>query len=91
MGFNFKDVYYKPRGVPLRGLAEVEISHEEMETLRLRYIEKMKQDDAAKKMGISQSQYQRDIVEAMSKIVRAFISGDAIKIDDRSTNLSNND
>ena len=71
----------------MRGLDEVIISHEEMETLRLRYVEKMKQEDAAEKMGISQSQYQRDIGAAMTKIVEAFIDGNAIRIDDQSSNF----
>jgi predicted DNA-binding protein (UPF0251 family) len=78
--FNFNDRYYKPRGVPMRGLEEVVITHEEMEVLRLRYAERLKQEDAAKKMGISQSQYQRDLWEAHAKITDALMSGKAIHI-----------
>ena len=67
----------------MRGLEEVVITHEEMEVLRLRYVEGMKQEDAAKKMGISQSQYQRDLWDAHKKVTDALISGKAIHVLDQ--------
>jgi RNA polymerase sigma factor (sigma-70 family) len=73
-------MYYKPQGIPLSSLKEVVVSPEELETLRLRYIEDLSQDEAAEKMGISQSQYQRDLVNTLKKITKALISGDAISI-----------
>ena len=78
--FKYPNIYYKPQGIPLSELAETSISPEELETLRLRYIEGMSQIDAAKKMGISQSQYQRDLVKTLKKITEAFCNGDAINI-----------
>jgi predicted DNA-binding protein (UPF0251 family) len=81
INFNFDEIYFKPRGIPLRDLQEVRISDEEMETLRLRFIEKMDQDTAALKMGISQSQYQRDISSVMEKLTNALIKGQAINIE----------
>jgi len=80
IGYNFKEIYFKPRGIPLRELVEVKISNEEMETLRLRYVEKLDQSVAAERMGISQSQYQRDITSAIEKITKAFMDGNAINI-----------
>jgi len=77
---SFKEVYYKPRGIPLRELEEVSISDEEMETLRLRYVEKLSQSEAAERMGISQSQYQRDLTQAIEKITVAMMEGNAINI-----------
>ncbi len=77
----FKDTYYKPRGIPLRQLKEVDLSHEDLEVLRLRYKENLTQEQAAKKMGISQSQYQRDYQKIMEKITDAFISCKAIRIE----------
>lgn len=82
LNFNFKDRYFKPKGIPMHALDEVVISHEEMEVLRLRYVEGMKQIDAAKKMGVSQSQYQRDLWASHKKITDAFISGKAIRIEE---------
>jgi uncharacterized protein len=78
--FAFNEIYFKPRGIPLSSLEEVNISDEELETLRLRYIEKLDQEQAASKMGISQSQYQRDISTLLEKISKALIEGNAISI-----------
>ena len=83
LNFEFNDVYFKPRGIPLSTLKEVRISDEELETLRLRYIEKIDQEQAAKMMGISQSQYQRDLTFVLEKITNAFINGYAINIEKR--------
>jgi len=61
-------------------LEEINITDEELETLRLRYIENIDQENAAKRMGISQSQYQRDISSTLEKITRALVEGYAISI-----------
>ncbi|GEM_PF-672238 len=87
LNFEFNDVYFKPRGIPLSTLKEVKISDEELETLRLRYIEKIDQEQAAKMMGISQSQYQRDLTFVLEKITNAFINGYAINIEKRDVNI----
>ncbi len=87
LGFDFNDIYFKPRGIPLSNLKEVRISDEELETLRLRYIEKINQEDAAKRMGISQSQYQRDLTLVLEKITNAFINGYAINIEKSNKNI----
>lgn len=83
LGFQFDEIYFKPRGIPLSQLEEVHITDEELETLRLRYIEKIDQQEAAKRMGISQSQYQRDLSVVLEKISVALIQGDAISVTKR--------
>jgi len=83
LGIQFNDTYFKPRGIPLRELNEVNITDEELETLRLRYVEHIDQEQAAKMMGISQSQYQRDLASVMEKISIALINGYAISITKR--------
>lgn len=80
LGRSFDEIYFKPRGIPLRNLDEISITDEELETLRLRYLEKIDQDEAAKLMGISQSQYQRDLSSVLEKLTKALIEGYAIKI-----------
>lgn len=80
IGYDFDQTYFKPRGIPLSSLQETNISHEELEVLRLRYIEKLNQDKAAERMGISQSQYQRDLTLVLEKISRALIGGNAIAV-----------
>ena len=81
---DFEQYYFKPRGIPLSELDEVKISDEELETLRLRFIQKQDQYEAAKSMKLSQSQYQRDITAALEKITTALIEGKAILIEKRS-------
>lgn len=80
LGYQFDEIYFKPRGIPLSSLQEIHITDEELETLRLRYIEKIDQMEAAKEMNISQSQYQRDLSVALEKIAKALIEGSAISI-----------
>ncbi len=79
---NFKpDVtYFKPRAVPLRELREIELTIDELETLRLSNLEKVSQADAAKKMKIHQSTFQRTQTRAREKITDALVNGKAIKI-----------
>ncbi|MBN2100393.1 DUF134 domain-containing protein [Candidatus Dojkabacteria bacterium] len=81
LGFDFCRRYFKPRGIPLSSLDEVTITDEELETMRLRYVERLNQDEAAKLMKISQSQYQRDLSNTLSKITTALIDGKAIHIE----------
>lgn len=73
---------FKPAGIPAKYLETTALSHEELEVLRLRYIEGMNQTEAAETMGISQSQYQRDVWNANKKITEAIINGNAIEIGD---------
>lgn len=61
-------------------LQMVELSREEMETYRLRYIDNLEQKAAAKQMETSQSTYQRILISAHKKISDALVNGKAIKI-----------
>lgn len=78
--FSPKVTYFKPRGIPLRLLDEVELNHDEFEAIRLRYIENLEQISCAKKMKISQSTFQRILTSANQKIAEALVKGKAIKI-----------
>jgi len=72
--------YFKPRAIPLSKLEEVELTLDELETLRLVNIKKLSQEDAAKKMKIHQSTFQRTLTRAREKITDALVNGKAIKI-----------
>ncbi len=72
--------YFKPRGIPMSLLKEVELSLEEMEAIRLRNINGLEQKEAAAKMNTSQSTFQRILVGAYAKISDALVNGKAIKI-----------
>jgi len=80
IGFSPNVKYFKPQGVPLRELDEVELTLEELEALRLKNIDGLDQTEAAKKMKTSQSTFQRILASAYKKIAEALIKGKAIKI-----------
>lgn len=80
INFNPKVRYFKPKGIRLRFLEEVELTLEEVEALRLRNIEKLEQVEASLKMKTSQSTFQRILTSAYQKISDAMINGKAIKI-----------
>lgn len=75
--------YFKPRGVPMRQLAEVELSLEEIESIRLKDFLGLDQIEAAKKMKTSQSTFQRILASARHKVSMALITGKALKINDK--------
>lgn len=78
--FSPRTYYFKPQGIPLRHLSEVELSVEEMEAVRLKYIEGLEQEKCADRMNISQSTFQRLLSGANKKIGTALVNGYAIKI-----------
>jgi predicted DNA-binding protein (UPF0251 family) len=73
--------YFKPRGIPLKLLKEVCLSHDEFEAIKIYYVNNLQQIDAAKKMGISQPTFARTICCANKKIANALVNGLAIKIE----------
>lgn len=73
-------IYFKPQGIPMINLEIVEVSMEEIESYRLRHLEKLEQIEAAEKMKTSQSTYQRILYSAYEKIGDALINGKGIKI-----------
>ena len=82
INFNPKVRYFKPQGIPLRNLEEIELTLEELETLRLENIEGLEQTEASLKMKTSQSTFQRILTSAYKKITKALIEGKAIKINE---------
>lgn len=58
----------------------VEITVEELETVRLCDLERMEQDDAAGSMNISRATFQRMLYQAREKIADALCAGKAIRI-----------
>lgn len=73
--------YFKPHRVPLSALREMNLTLDELETIRLVDLEGLEQIAAAKKMKISQSTLQRILKEAHKKIAEALVKGKAIKVE----------
>jgi len=72
--------YFKPAGIPISQLEEINLTIEEFESIRLIDFEKISQSEAGKKMQISQPTLSRIIQSARNKIAEAIIEGKAIKI-----------
>lgn len=81
INFKPRSVYFKPAGVPLRQLASVYLTMAESEALRLKYLTKLSQIAAAKKMKISQSTFHRTLLSAHTKLANAIVHSQAIKIE----------
>ena len=80
VNFEPEVTYFKPRAVPLNQLEEVDLTIDELETLRLSNIEKLSQAEAAQRMKIHQSTFQRTLTRAREKITDALVNGKAIRI-----------
>ncbi len=80
VGFSPQTTYFKPRGIPLSSLQEVNLNLDELEALRLVDLSGQEQITAAKQMDISQSTLQRILVKAHKKVAQALVCGFAIKI-----------
>ncbi len=72
---------YKPAGVPLNGLRHVKLLHEELEALRLTDLEGLSQAEAAERMGVSRSTFQRIVTSARHQVALALTEGLALQIE----------
>jgi uncharacterized protein len=73
--------YFKPRGIPLDSLEEVNLALDELEALRLADWEGLYQEDAAKKMEISRQTFGNIINTAHKKIADVLLNAKALKIE----------
>ncbi len=73
--------YFKPAGIPLAALSEVNLLVEEAEAIRLKDIESLEQEDCAEKMNISRTTFSRILDSARQKVADALLNGKAIRIE----------
>jgi predicted DNA-binding protein (UPF0251 family) len=74
--------YYKPAGIPSNSLEEIALRADEIEAMRLCDAESLGQDEAAKKMNVSQPTLNRILGSARKKIATAIVNGKAIRIEE---------
>jgi len=72
--------YFKPRGIPLSHLEEIELSMEELESIRLADHEGLYHEEASSRMEISRATFGRLLEAARRKVAGAIVSGKAVKI-----------
>ena len=73
--------YFKPAGIPLRALEEMQLSVEEAEAIRLKDLEGLEQEEGAERMNISRPTFQRVLASARQKMADALLNGKAIRIE----------
>jgi predicted DNA-binding protein (UPF0251 family) len=73
--------YFKPAGIRLIDLEESVLSVDEFEAIRLKDSLRLEQEEAAKKMKISQPTFHRLLLDARKKIADAIVNGKAIRIE----------
>lgn len=72
--------YYKPRGIPLAVLRQVDLSVDELEAIRLADVEHLYQEQAAQRMNVSRQTFGRILDAAHAKVADALVHGKALSI-----------
>jgi uncharacterized protein len=79
--YNPAVTYFKPQGIPLRRLENIELGLDEVEALRLADLEEMSHEEVGEKMEISRATVGRILARARSKVAMALTQGLAIRIE----------
>lgn len=77
---DFDVFYFKPKGIGLRDLEEVQLELDELEAIRLVDLEGLNMDKAAISMKISKPTLCRIVNSARNKLANAICNGKAISI-----------
>jgi predicted DNA-binding protein (UPF0251 family) len=72
--------YFKPAGIPLYDLQEIELGADELEAVRLADDEDLYNTEAAKRMGVSRQTFDRIVGRARRKIASALVHGHALRV-----------
>jgi predicted DNA-binding protein (UPF0251 family)/predicted Fe-Mo cluster-binding NifX family protein len=73
--------YFKPRGVPLRDLAETYLTVDGFEAIRLADLAGLTMEEAAARMGVSRHTFGRILAEAHRAVAEALVKGQALRIE----------
>ncbi len=73
--------FFKPQGIPLRMLEQVDLEMDELEALRLADLDALSQEEAAQQMNISRATFGRIVTKARRKVADALVTGKAIRIE----------
>jgi len=72
--------YFKPAGIPMRDLREIELAADEVEALRLADHEGMYREEAASHMEVSRQTFDRIVRGARAKVAEALVEGQALRL-----------
>jgi predicted DNA-binding protein (UPF0251 family)/predicted Fe-Mo cluster-binding NifX family protein len=74
-------VFFKPQGIPMRELDEVNLTVEGLEAVRLADLEGLTMEDAATRMHVSRHTFGRVLAEARKAIADALVHSLALRIE----------
>ena len=80
--------YFKPKGIPIVELAEVSLTLDELEAIRLADYEGQYHVDAARDMKVSRATFGRIVHDARHKIAEALTQGKALRIETNEENTA---
>ena len=72
---------FRPAGVTMRRLAEVVLSIEELEALRLKDLEGLEQEECAASMNVSRPTFQRVLTSSRYKVADALVNGKVLRVE----------
>lgn len=81
VAYNPSVSYFKPRGIPMLELDEVQLTLDAYEAVRLSDLEGMSHEEAGRAMGVSRATFGRIILKARKAIANAIVNGKAINIE----------
>lgn len=73
--------YFKPRGVPMLDLEQVQLTVDELEALRLADFLAMSHEEAGRQMGVSRATFGRIVEQARKIVADALLHGKAINVE----------
>ncbi len=73
--------YFKPRGIPMLELDEVQLTVDEREAIRLSDLIGLSHEEAGGRMGVSRATFGRIIQRARKAVADAIINGKAINVE----------
>jgi predicted DNA-binding protein (UPF0251 family) len=80
VAFNPSISYFKPRGIPMIELEEVQLTVDEREAIRLADLLGMSHEEAGRRMGVSRATFGRIVQNARRAVADALINGKAINV-----------
>ena len=71
----FKGKAFKPTGIPMSKVAQIALSRDELEALKLCDLDDLTQEQAGMKMGVSRGTIQRILSAGRKKVAQALTRG----------------
>jgi predicted DNA-binding protein (UPF0251 family) len=85
-GCNIKGSVFKPTGIPVYKLEQIQLQRDELEVLKLCDRDGLVQEQAGSRMGISRGTVQRLLASARQKVAQALVEGRALVIEEAGEN-----